>query len=229
MRTLGRLEPVSPGNHERHPDTSLVQRTLAPSGSAAERTAALEILHGRIAVVGRAVVGGDYEDGIVPDAQFLEFCNQAAHLGVDVGHHGGIRGVRITAGQIHTAVNAGLLVAKFLDIVHNFFRRGLHGAVRHCGSPHGKERTACIIHNKLLQLVVHKVGAVKLSPVAVVIGGIERVETLGERLSLHDSFVARFDLHIIFPQMGRIVRVCESLAVETIEIIEAHFIGSGLA
>ena len=44
---LGGFEPVAPGKNERHPDSSLVQGTLAPSGGAAPPDAAIPGLNQR--------------------------------------------------------------------------------------------------------------------------------------------------------------------------------------
>ena len=172
-----------------------------------------------------SVVRTDDEYGVLPHSQLLELLDELSHLPVYVSHHRGIAGVRIAVRQIGARVGARLLVAQLVHIVLNLFGRGLHGTVRHRRRPHHEERSGGILSHELLYLFVHQVAAVLPAPVALVACRIQRVHPLRQLAALHHQRIVYAHPLPVLPELGRVIGMGQGLAVETVEIVEAHRVG----
>lgn len=141
---------------------------------------------------------------------------------VDVGDHRCVGGVRVPVREVHPGIRARLLVPEFVHVVHHLVQRSLHRAVRHGRGPHHEEWRGRVVLHELDHLVVHQVTAVVLASVLGIVVHIVFVQALWKLTALDHKLVARLDLHAVLPQLDRVVGVGKRLAVESVEIVEAH-------
>ena len=140
-----------------------------------------------------------------------------------MGNHGRIGRVRIQHRIVPARLgNGSLFLSQLVHIVQDLVFGRLNRTVRHGRGPHRHKGPIGMVHNKLLQLVVHQVRRVVLLVEFVVRAGIVRI---GPRIqaAVHRHIgVSGLYAMVVFPQHIRIIGMGKYLTYKAVEIIEPH-------
>ena len=219
-----------PGYDERHPHSSFLHGGLRPTLSASPWECAVEPLGRRGCIVGRAIVGSEYDQGVFVKSPILELPDQLAYLMVEIADHRRIGSVRITAREIVVRPRADVilpvvrsLVTELGHIMVHPFLRCLERRMRERGRPHQEERIPGILVDEMYDTLVHHVRAVYTSsPVFVIAVLVQGISAFIEGRAWDRGVRVDVNLPVIFPIVLRIVVVGDPLADAAIVVVESH-------
>ena len=152
-----RVDLTRPAGDKGLADTAFVYKTFAPAVLGFKRSGAVEIGRVRSAVVGGAVVAGEYDEGIFFQAQFPQFGHELPHFLIEVGDHGGVGSVRSPVGEVAFVADVGCFGAEFLAVMVHPMRRRLQGGVRDRGGIIEKEGVVLVLFDETEGFFLHKV------------------------------------------------------------------------
>ena len=124
-----------PADDGRNAEAAFVNRSLPSAkvlGGIKEGSIdAADVEFGIAAGVGRAVIGGENDEGVVVESMFFEALQNGTDVFIEIGNHGSISGARTWVGKVAILAAIGaVFVVPFLGIFFGPFVGRMHRDVR---------------------------------------------------------------------------------------------------
>ena len=222
---------TGPAGNQRHTDTTLVKRSLE---SSQRLDAGEEVIIDLAFQMCGAVVGGEDDDRVVGQVEFLEQVEDAADVGVEPGDHRRISGPGSEVRGVTATFQLG--ERRVLPLQGQVGFQGLVGHVQRQVRNHRgvieEEGAILVLFDESQGLCSNPVRGVVLSLEAAVVARVGGIGILGKPgVATNRRIVFQCDTLVVVPEVGRVIAVGVPLAVvaeETVKtLLQWSAFGSG--